>query len=155
GAEYESHVAAFAEAMKKVDPSLELFSSYPSEAVLRRAGEFLEYVCPHHYDIANLAAAEQNILDIQALGRRAAPGRRIKIAITEWNTTGGDWGPRRARLWTLENALSCARYHNLLHRHSDAVVIANRSNLTNSFCSGIVQTDSYRLYVTPTYHAQQ
>ena len=87
--------------------------------------------------------------------RRQVPGRPIKIAVTEWNTTGGDWGPRRAMLWTLDNALACARYHNLLHRNADIVEIANRSNLTNSFCSGIIQTDKHRLYKTPTYYAQQ
>jgi alpha-L-arabinofuranosidase len=75
--------------------------------------------------------------------------------VTEWNTTAGDAGPRRARLWSLENALACARYHNLLHRHCDIVDIANRSNLTNSFCSGIIQTDNHRLFKTPTYYAQQ
>jgi alpha-N-arabinofuranosidase len=37
----------------------------------------------------------------------------------------------------------------------DLVALANRSNLTNSFCSGVVQTDRSRLYVTPTYHAQR
>jgi alpha-L-arabinofuranosidase len=74
--------------------------------------------------------------------------------VTEWNTTAGDWGLKRARLWTLENALACSRYHNLLHRHCDLVQIANRSNLTNSFCSGIIQTDNQRLYRTPTYYAQ-
>jgi len=84
-----------------------------------------------------------------------APKRSIKIAVTEWNTTAGDWGPGRARLWTLENALACARYHNLLHRHCDMVEISNRSNLINSFCSGIIQTDNHRLYKTPTYYAQQ
>ena len=58
-------------------------------------------------------------------------------------------------LWTLANALACARYHNLLHRHADLVTIANRSNLTNSFCSGIIRTDNHRLIKLPTYHAQQ
>jgi alpha-N-arabinofuranosidase len=81
-------------------------------------------------------------------------GRPIKVAVTEWNTTGGDWGPPRAMLWTLDNALACSRYHNLLHRHGDIVDIANRSNLCNSFCSGIIQTDRRRLYTTPTYYAQ-
>ena len=80
---------------------------------------------------------------------------RSRSAVTEWNTTAGDWGPRRARLWTLENALACARYHNLIHRHCDLVAIANRSNLINSFCSGFIQTDNHRLYKTPTYYAQQ
>ena len=58
-------------------------------------------------------------------------------------------------LWNLENALACSRYQNLIHRHCDLVEIANRSNLTNSFCSGIIQTDNCRLYKTPTYYAQQ
>ena len=58
-------------------------------------------------------------------------------------------------LWTLANALACARYHNLLHRNADTVEIANRSNLSNSFCSGIIQTDNHRLYCTPTYYAQK
>ena len=61
----------------------------------------------------------------------------------------------RARLWTLENALACSRYHNLIHRHCDLVQIACRSNLINSFCSGCIQTDNHRLYKTPTYYAQQ
>ncbi len=84
-----------------------------------------------------------------------APGRPIKIAVTEWNTTAGDAGPRRAMLWTLQNALACSKYHHLMHRNCDIVEIANRSNLANSFCSGIIQTDTHRLYKTPTYYAQQ
>lgn len=84
-----------------------------------------------------------------------AKGRKITAAITEWNTTAGDWGPGRGQLWSLENALACSRYHNLIHRHCDLVQIACRSNLVNSFCSGCIQTDNHRLYKTPTYYAQQ
>jgi alpha-N-arabinofuranosidase len=155
GREYEARLAAFCYAMKEVDPAIKLLSSYPTPAVLQQAGQYLDYVCPHHYDIANLAAAESDLLRTSAMIRAHQPDRNIKIAVTEWNTTAGDWGPRRARLWTLENALACARYHNLLHRQCDLVDIANRSNLTNSFCSGIIQTDNHRLYKTPTYYAQQ
>jgi alpha-N-arabinofuranosidase len=155
GREYETRLADFCRAMRQVDPDIRLLSSYPSPEVLRRAGNLLDYVCPHHYDIANLAAAEKDLAAIRAMIRQNAPGRDIKVGVTEWNTTGGDWGPRRARLWTLENALACSRYHNLLHRHADLVEIANRSNLTNSFCSGCIQTDNHRLYKTPVYYAQQ
>jgi alpha-L-arabinofuranosidase len=35
------------------------------------------------------------------------------------------------------------------------VEIANRSNLTNSFCSGIIRTDNHRLIKLPSYHTQQ
>ncbi len=155
GRDYEARLAAFCKAMKAADPSIKLLSSYPTPGVLQKAGEYLDYVCPHHYNIANLTEAANDLARVSAMIRANQPGRAIKIAVTEWNTTGGDWGPRRARLWTLENALACARYHNLLHRHCDAVEIANRSNLANSFCSGIIQTDNHRLYKTPTYHAQQ
>jgi alpha-L-arabinofuranosidase len=55
----------------------------------------------------------------------------------------------------LENALACARYQNVLHRECDLVEIACRSNLCNSFCSGIIQTDNHRLYRTPTYFLQE
>jgi len=84
-----------------------------------------------------------------------APGRDIRLAITEWNTTAGDWGLGRAKLWTLDNALWCSRYHNFLHRHCDLIEIANRSNLADSFCSGIIQTNNHTLFKTPTYYAQQ
>jgi alpha-N-arabinofuranosidase len=155
GQDYENRLADFCRAMKKVDSSIRLLSSYPTAGVLRQAGELIDFVCPHHYDCGNLAATEDDILKARKLLSTQAPGKSIKIAVTEWNTTAGDWGPRRARLWTLENALACSRYHNLIHRHADVVQIANRSNLTNSFCSGIIQTDNHRLYKTPTYYAQQ
>jgi alpha-L-arabinofuranosidase len=58
-------------------------------------------------------------------------------------------------LWTLDNALWCSRYHNFMHRHCDLIEIACRSNLTDSFCSGIIQTDATGLFKTPAYYAQQ
>jgi alpha-L-arabinofuranosidase len=151
GKDYEARLAAFCKAMKETDPSITLLSSYPSEGVLREAGEMLGYVCPHQYNCANLEECQRE-LDAT---RMLIGDKQIKVAVTEWNTTAGDWGHHRGMLWTLQNALACSRYHNLLHRQADLVDIANRSNLTNSFCSGIVQTDNRRLYKTPTYYAQQ
>jgi alpha-N-arabinofuranosidase len=151
GKDYEAKLAAFCKAMKDADPSITLLSSYPSDGVLREAGDLLSYVCPHQYNCANLAEC-QHELDAT---RKLIGDKPIKVAVTEWNTTAGDWGTRRAMLWTLQNALACSRYHNLLHRQADLVDIANRSNLTNSFCSGIIQTDNHRLYKTPTFYAQQ
>ncbi|MFL5341428.1 MAG: alpha-L-arabinofuranosidase C-terminal domain-containing protein, partial [Gemmataceae bacterium] len=155
GADYESRLPAFCRAMKAVDPSVQLLSSYPTAGVLKAAGEWLDFVCPHHYAIGDLAGTENDLRAVRELIRRHAPGRNIKAAVTEWNTTAGDIGPLRAKLWSLDNALACARYQNLLHRYGDLVAIANRSNLSNSFCSGILQTDNHRLYKTPTYYVQQ
>jgi len=140
--------------IKEVDPAIKLMASYPTPELLRSAGKYLDYVCPHHYGCANLGAMLGNIAEVRAMIAANAPGRHIRLGITEWNTTAGDWGPPRAMLWTLANALACARYHNLMHRHADVIEIANRSNLTNSFCSGILQTDNRRLYKTPAYYAQ-
>jgi alpha-N-arabinofuranosidase len=155
GREYEEALPAFCRAMKAADPSIKLFSSYPTPGVMRAAGDMLDYVCPHQYSCEDLAGEKRELDETRKMIAELAPGRRIKVGVTEWNTTGGDWGTGRAKLWTLANALSCARYHNLLHRESDLVEIANRSNLTNSFCSGIIQTDNHRLYTTPCYYAQQ
>lgn len=154
GPDYEARLPEFCKAMKAVDPSIELLSAHPTAGVVAGAGAWLDYVCPHDYGCDDLLGKQQEFDAIRALLHDHAKGRSIHVAVTEWNTTAGDRGPKRAMLWTLANALACARYHNLLHRNCDLVTIANRSNLANSFCSGILQTDNHRLYVTPTYWTQ-
>jgi alpha-L-arabinofuranosidase len=155
GAEYERSLPGFCQAMKKADPSIEILSSYSTPGVLNGAGDLVSFVSPHHYDCADLAGVQSELASIRRMINNHAPGRPIKVGVTERNTTAGDWGPGQAKLWTLENALACARYQTVLHRHCDLVAIACRSNLTNSFCSGCIQTDNHRLYNTPVYYAQQ
>jgi alpha-N-arabinofuranosidase len=154
-AAYQNGVAEFCRAMKAVDPSIKLLAAFPSPGLLETAGSLFDYICPHHYDCTNLKATEDDIERCRRMIAQSAPGRAIRLGVTEWNTTAGDWGLTRARLWTLDNALKCSRYHNLIHRRCDLVEIANRSNLTDSFCSGVIQTNSHSLYLTPTYYAQQ
>jgi alpha-L-arabinofuranosidase len=151
--DYEKDLPAFCDAMKAVDPSIKLLSSFPTEGVLRAAANRLDYVCPHHYT-PDLDACASDFARIRSLLGHLAPDGHIKVAVTEWNTTAGDWGLGRATLMTLGNALACSRYHNLLHRNADLVEIANRSNLINSFGSGIIQVNSHNLYRTPTWYAQ-
>jgi len=152
---YLAQLRPFATAMRRADPNIRLLGSYPSQAVLREAGDLLDYICPHQYNCADLVGSDAELGRTAALIGAAHLNHPVRIGVTEWNTTGGDFGPARAKLWTLENALAVARYHNLLHRRCDLVEIANRSNLTNSFCSGIIQTDNHRLFKTPAYYAQQ
>ena len=151
--EYDERVGPFCQAMKAVDPSIRILSSFPTTASLHNAGAYFDYVCPHHYT-PDLGSCADDFEFLRQILRREAPNRPIKVGVTEWNTTAGDWGLRRAMLMTLANALSCSRYQNLLHRNCDLVEIANRSNLINSFGSGIIQADNHRLYKTPTYYAQ-
>jgi alpha-N-arabinofuranosidase len=152
---YQKGASEFCKAMRAVDPSIKLMSSFPSPGLLRNAGQFFDYICPHHYGCQDLRQMEEDVRRCRQMIADYAPGRDIHLGITEWNTTAGDWGLGRAALWTLDNALACARYHNFMHRNCDVIEIANRSNLADSFCSGIVQTNNSGLFKTPTYYAQQ
>jgi alpha-L-arabinofuranosidase len=152
---YQKGVAAFCKAMKAADPSIKLMAAFPSPGLLKNAGQYLDYICPHHYDVTDIAGTEANIVELRKMLADNAPGRDIRLGVTEWNTTAGDRGLDRARLWTLDNALRCSRYQNLIHRHCDLVEIANRSNLSDSFCSGIIQPNTHTYFKTPTYYAQQ
>jgi alpha-N-arabinofuranosidase len=152
GPAYDASFAGFATAMRKADPSIKIFASYVSENLLKNAADLIDFVCPHHYACADLAGTEAETRHYAELLNRFAPGRPIKLAVTEWNTTAGDWGQGRHHLWTLANGLACARYLNLCHRWSDLVKIACRSNMANSYCSGIIQTNNHAWYGTPAWH---
>ena len=154
GAKYDSSVRAFAEAMRKADPNIKVLSSFPSADTLRLGGDYLDYLCPHHYEAANLVAEENSLRNLQDEIAQNAHGKDVRVAVTEWNTTAGDMGLTRGMLLTLGNALSCSRYQNLLHRYSGLVEIAIRSNLSDSFGSGVLQPGPGWLYLSPTYYSQ-
>jgi alpha-L-arabinofuranosidase len=153
GSEYDASVEAFAEAMRKVDPNIKVLSSFPSTQTLSKGGGYLDYLCPHHYECADLQGkkAEFDELENQIVDN-ARPD--VRVAVTEWNTTAEQMGLTRGMLLTLGNALSTSRYQNLLHRYSSLVEIAVRSNLADSFGSGVIQTGPGWLYLSPTYYAQ-
>jgi alpha-L-arabinofuranosidase len=155
GPTYDASVKAFAQAMRAADPAIKILSSFPSEQMLQAGGGYLDYLCPHHYGCADLPAMAHDFDALESQIRRFAVDRAVRIAVTEWNTTAGDFELGRASLQTLANALACSRYHNLMHRHADAVEIAIRSNLIDSFGSGVILTGPGWLYVAPTYHAQR
>jgi len=89
GERYERLLPDFCRAMKRADPHIKLLASYPSAGVLQAAGESIDYVCPHHYDIGNLAATAADLERVRAMLREHAAGRGIRVAVTEWNTTAG------------------------------------------------------------------
>ena len=151
---YNSSVAAFAEAMRKVDPSIKLLSSFPTPSLLDAAGTSFDYLCPHHYEVGDLAGEDQNFKFLRDWVAGHGHGKVIRVAVTEWNTTGGDFGLPRGMLQSLGNALSVSRYLNLLQRHADLVEIANRSNFADSFGSGVVLTGPGWIYESPAYYAQ-
>jgi len=151
---YLSQFGAFIDLMRKVDPSARFLSSYPSQKLLDRAGKDISYVCPHHYT-RDFEACEVEFNQIAEMLRRTPGCEHVRIAVTEWNESGGEWGLRRGRQMTLQNALLNARYLNLLMRHSDNVEIACRSSMANSFCGGLIETSPFGLLKRPGYYALQ
>jgi hypothetical protein len=147
-------VKAFAEAMRRADPKIKVLSSFPSADTLKLGGGYLDYLCPHHYDAGDLVGEEANFILLRDEIEKYSNGKDVRIAVTEWNTTAGQMGLTRGMLLTLGNALSCSRYQNLMHRYSNLVEIAIRSNLSDSFGSGVIQPGPGWLYRSPEYYSQ-
>jgi alpha-L-arabinofuranosidase len=154
GPEYDASLTAFGEAMRKVDSSIKVLTSYPSPNTVRIAGPVLDFLSPHQYSVGDLNGTENELKQLQDEIKRDGNGRDIRLSVTEWNATGGDWGLRRGMLHTLGNALVCSRYQNMMHRYSDLIEIANLSNFSHSFAGGQIQPGPGSFYEIPDYSAQ-
>jgi alpha-L-arabinofuranosidase len=55
----------------------------------------------------------------------------------------------------LANALNAGRTLNMYQRLGNMIKIANRSNMTNSCNSGVIQTKQSDIYFTPCYYVQK
>jgi alpha-N-arabinofuranosidase len=154
GADYDASLTGFGEAMRKVDPSIKVLTSYPSPNTVRMAGPVLDFLSPHQYSVGDLNGTENELKQLQDEIKRDANGKDIRLSVTEWNATGGDWGLRRGMLHTLGNALVCSRYQNMMHRYSDLIEIANLSNFSHSFAGGQIQPGPGSFYEIPDYSAQ-
>ena len=104
--------------------------------------------------MADLNGTEDDLKTLRDEIAHDGNGKDIRISVTEWNASGGDWGLTRGMLQTLGNALICSRYQNMLHRYSDLVEIANLSNFSTSFAGGQLQTGPGWIYKIPTYYTQ-
>ncbi|HEV3344821.1 MAG TPA: alpha-L-arabinofuranosidase C-terminal domain-containing protein [Pirellulales bacterium] len=144
----------FIASMKQTDPSIVVLSSFPSQKVLNAIGKDLGYLAPHHYT-PDLGYCEGDFQKLEAMIAKTPGCGHLRLAVTEWNITGGDWGLLRGRMLTLGGALHNARYLNLLCRYSHLVEIACRSNMSNSFCSGIIETRPGGLLKRPSYHVMK
>jgi len=154
GPEYDASLPAFTDAMRRVDPSIKISSSYPTRNTVRLAGQGLDYLSPHHYSVGDLNGTEEDLRRLQSEVKQDGNGKDIRLSVTEWNATGGDWGLKRGMLHTLGNALVCSRYQNMMHRYSDLIEIANLSNLSHSFGGGQLQPGPGWLYKIPSYDTQ-
>ena len=154
GEEYERIMVDYARAIRDKYPDLILLASYPSDNILFNLSDEVDYVCPHFY-APYTKERENGIRELIQNIRQKAKNKNLKLGITEWNHTAGHWGWGRSWLLTLYNALNAARTLNMYQRLGDMIKIANRSNMTNSCCSGVVQTSRSDIYFTPCYYVQK
>jgi alpha-L-arabinofuranosidase len=160
---YARNFNRYAEAMRKVDPTIKLIAVGDNDmkwnrTVLERAGKWIDYLAIHHYygqremkgDALNLMARpfhyERFYKQVAALLREVAPAREIRLAINEW---GLDLPV--ARQHSMESALYAARLMNVFERSNDLVGMSAVSDLVNGWPGGVIQADRQGLFVTPTY----
>lgn len=154
GAEYDASLTGFGEAMRRVDPAIKILSSYPSQNIVKLAGSVLDFLSPHQYSVGDLNGTENELKQLRDIIQRDANGKDIRLSVTEWNASGGDWGLKRGMLHTLGNAMVCSRYQNMMHRYADLIEIANVSNFSHSFAGGQIQPGPGYFYTIPAYSAQ-
>jgi alpha-L-arabinofuranosidase len=137
--DYLGQFPSFAQKMKQADPTIQLLASFPSQKLLDRVGKEIAYLGPHHYT-PDFAGCDGDFKHLAEMIHNTPGCGHLKMAVTEWNISGGNWGLMRGKFLTLEGALLNARYLNLLMRHADKVELACRSNMANSVGSGIIET---------------
>jgi alpha-N-arabinofuranosidase len=159
---YAQNFERYAAAMFGVDPSIQLIAVGDNNMdwnrkVLRLAGPHIDYLAIHHYygaremmgDPLNLMAHplsyERFYKQLGGLIRDLVPGRTIKLAVNEWNTSSPV--PRQH---SMESALYAARLMNVFER-SDIVAMSAVSDMVNGWSGGMVQASGDKLFVTPTY----
>jgi len=151
---YLNGFSSFVELMKQVDPGVAILSSFPTQKLLDRVGKNIDYIAPHHYT-ADFGYCDRDFSRLAQMIDQTPGCGRIKIAVTEWNVSSGDWGLMRGKQMTLESALLNARYLHVLMRHSDKAEIACRSNMANSLCGAIFETSPAGLLKRPSYYVMQ
>ncbi len=150
GEEYSAGCVDFCKMVREAQPDAVIFSSDPTPELFQKIGEYVDVTCPHHYS-PDLEANEKSIEHALKVIKKHT-NRTVKLGITEWNISAGSWGIPRGKQYTLDSAIFGGNYINLLHRHSNVVDVACRSNMCNSYCSGMIQTNMTSVLGTPSYY---
>lgn len=199
-AEYVERLRRFAAAMRAADPDIRIvavgdgpLSNAPgndsgdggiahsagyqwNDAVLRGAGDLIDYLSFHIYqpeqqawqETYDLDVLHHTIcaapLDVEAIVQRmaaqiaahiaaVAPARAIRVALDEWNV----WlsPPEGAAtmhrvVYTLRDALYAAGMFNVFHRQCNALTMANLAQLVNVL--PLIVTDERRAVATALYY---
>jgi alpha-N-arabinofuranosidase len=147
------------------------FDAAWDRAVLRELGGMMDYLDVHIYPgistnaaergnaavfdemLSRIADVEREIARVRAEIDAAGHRGRVRIAVCEWNISGGNWGPDRVFLSTHANALFCAGALLCFQRNADLVGICNFSNLTNAWWASCIRTNARSAHATAQFHA--
>jgi alpha-N-arabinofuranosidase len=160
---YANNLNRYVEKMKAVDSSIKIIATGDNDpewnrTVLKIAGRNIDYLAVHHYygasemkdDVHNLLAHplhyERFYRQMQQMIRDLVPGRYIKLAVNEWNTSL-PLPPQHS----MESALYAARLMNVFERSSDVVQMSAVSDMVNGWSGGVIQASRHAVFVTPTY----
>ena len=166
-ATYANNLKRYVEKMKLVDPSIKIIASGDNNldwnrTILTIARNNIDYLAVHHYygeremkgDIHNLSAHplryEGFYRQMQQMIHKLAPGRDIKLAINEWNTS-----LPLPRQHSMESALYAARLMNVFERSGDLVQMTAVSDMVNGWSGGIIQASRHAVFITPTFLVNQ
>jgi alpha-N-arabinofuranosidase len=160
---YANNLNRYVEKMKAVDPSIKIIATGDNSlewnrTVLTIAGKNIDFLAVHHYygeremkgDAHNLWAHplhyEAFYRQMQRMIRDLMPGRDIKLAINEWNTS-----LPLPQQHSMESALYAARLMNVFERSGELVQMTAVSDMVNGWPGGVIQASRHGVFVTPTY----
>lgn len=173
---YARKVIEFAEAMRKVDPSIKLIAVgwfgtsgeplYWNKKVLEVAGDYIDYLSLHtycwkpryddYYTIVNypLNVEEdlRKVVDLINSVTRNKTKKSVKIALTEWGVWYENATVGLTQSVRLCDGLLAAGMFHVFHRLCNNITIANFAQLVNAL-PAIVTDDNGGLYVNPIYLA--
>lgn len=160
---YANNLNRYVEKMKAVDQAIQIIATGDNNlewnrTVLKIAGKNIDYLAIHHYyglsemkgDPNNLRARplhyERFYREMEKMIRDIVPGRNIKLAINEWNTS-----LPLPEQHSMQSALYGARLMNVFERTGDLVQMSAVSDVVNGWSGGIIQASRHAVFVTPTY----
>ena len=161
-ATYARHVIEYAQAMRAVDPTIQLIAVAHdpqwNRTVLKECADFIDELAGHNYvnqdAFADLMAEpnqyERRIEETRAMIRELSPQHPIRLAVNEWNTMMRD--PTQ---WQLRSALLGAGLLNVFTRQADFIGMACSSDLINGWTGGLIQRDGGRMFLTPLFYVEQ
>jgi len=166
-ATYANNLNRYVQKMKAIDPNIKIIACGDNDmnwnrTVLKMAGRNIDYLAIHHYyghnemkaDLHNLWARplhyERFYVTVQQAIHELVPGRDIKLAINEWNTT-----LPLPQQHSMESAVYGARLMNVFERTGDLVQMSSVSDVVNGWIGGIIQASRTRVFTTPTYSVNE